>query len=191
MVNLLCSGSWYQPPVSAAHTPCLSSCSTWDAMPAESGRNRARPGAQHPGAQYTGADRCAPVAPRLPPPPPKPRQTLNSMDRHSAVLEPAGAARQVRAMSKGRRIFPSCSARAAQGCSRGSAPRPPKSARELSSSLSLVAGTPPAFFPESLKSEFARCENQECSHVRATDRKLLGFCFCFVACPKGLYNRKA
>lgn len=54
MVNLLCSGSWYQPPVSAAHTPCLSSCNTWDAMPAESDRGRACPEAQHLG----GSVRC-------------------------------------------------------------------------------------------------------------------------------------
>ncbi|EDL11806.1 mCG1036191 [Mus musculus] len=55
-------------------------------------------------------------------------------------------------MSKGRRIFPSCSAMAAQGCSGGSALRPHKSAKELSPSLSLVAGAPPAFSPESPKS---------------------------------------
>lgn len=43
----------------------------------------------------------------------------------------------------------------------------------------LVAGAPPGFLPETPRSEFAGCEDQECSRVRDTDRKPLGFCFCF------------
>lgn len=44
----------------------------------------------------------------------------------------------------------------------------------------LVTGAPPGFLSETPRSEFARCEDQECSRVRDTDRKphWLLFLFC-------------
>lgn len=91
-MNLLCSGSWYQPPVSAAHTPCLSSCSTWDAMPAESGRNRARLGAQHPKLSTLGSVcRCVPVCSSRAPAPAPAAQTAADAEQLGPAQRGAGA----------------------------------------------------------------------------------------------------
>lgn len=171
MVNLLCSGSWYQPPVSAAHTPCLSSCNTWDAMPgilralglstlglsrvmctgvlrwSPRPRRRRRPTRGRRWTARTGTARCW-SRPGLPGRcAPCPREGGFSHHASRWLLKDAPAA-------------------------------PPYAHPRRSSvppSPFLIAGAPPAFLSESPRSEFARCENQECSRVRTTDRKLLGF----------------
>lgn len=80
-MNLLCSGSWYQPPVSAAQTPCRSSCSIWDTMPAAGRARQRRAVGQQPAAI------CQ--VPGLPPAALPPRSQGDAAPASAAATTPA------------------------------------------------------------------------------------------------------
>lgn len=98
-----CSGSWYQPPVSAAHTPCPTSRAAGDTMAAPRRRHR-RPSAARRRRRHAGRPRILPwcpatpsippAPPRAPPPPPGGRRHGPPPAGHRARPAPplAGAA---------------------------------------------------------------------------------------------------